>query len=82
MRLAGKRQCFAPQQDGQIYDSGNNEPRRGFGHIAIFTDDVYKACSAMEAKGVTFKKRPDDGRMKGLAFAYDPDGKPGGARCA
>ena len=21
-----------------------------------------------------FKKKPDDGRMKGLAFVYDPDG--------
>jgi len=62
------------QTEGQVYDSGNNEPRRGFGHIAIFTDDVYKASAAMEAKGVAFKKRPDEGRMKGLAFAYDPDG--------
>lgn len=24
--------------------------------------------------GVAFKKKPDEGRMKGLAFALDPDG--------
>jgi len=46
----------------------------GFGHIAFNTDDVYAACDKLEKAGVTFKKRPDEGRMKGLAFAYDPDG--------
>ena len=24
-------------------------------------------------QGVAFQKKPDKGRMKGLAFAYDPD---------
>jgi lactoylglutathione lyase len=24
--------------------------------------------------GVTFKKKPQEGTMRGLAFAYDPDG--------
>jgi hypothetical protein len=28
----------------------------------------------MEARGVAFQKKPDEGRMKGLAFALDPDG--------
>ena len=46
----------------------------GFGHIAFNTDDVYAACDKLEKAGVTFKKKPDEGRMKGLAFAYDPDG--------
>lgn len=46
----------------------------GFGHIAFNTDDVYAACDKLEKVGVTFKKKPDEGRMKGLAFAYDPDG--------
>ncbi len=36
-------------------------------------DDVYKACEVLEGKGVGFKKKPDEGRMKGLAFALDPD---------
>lgn len=35
------------------YDSGNNEPKRGFGHIAVFTDDVYKSCENLEAQGVS-----------------------------
>jgi len=28
----------------------------------------------LEKAGCTFKKKPDEGRMKGLAFVYDPDG--------
>jgi len=47
---------------------------RGFGHIAFNCDDVYDACAKLEANGVLFGKKPDEGRMKGLAFALDPDG--------
>lgn len=54
--------------------SGNTEPNRGFGHIAVMTPDVYAVSAELEAKGVAFQKRPDEGRMKGLAFALDPDG--------
>jgi lactoylglutathione lyase len=38
------------------------------------TPDVYAASAELEARGVAFQKRPDEGRMKGLAFALDPDG--------
>lgn len=38
------------------------------------TKDVYAASAELEAQGVKFQKRPDEGRMKGLAFALDPDG--------
>lgn len=38
------------------------------------TPDVYTASAELEDKGVRFQKRPDEGRMKGLAFALDPDG--------
>ena len=57
----------------QKYHPGNAEGD-GFGHIAFTTPDVYKACEELEAAGVSFKKKPDEGNMKGLAFAYDPDG--------
>jgi len=55
-------------------NNGNVEPYRGFGHIAFNTDDVYKVSEELEAAGVAFQKRPDEGNMKGLAFAKDPDG--------
>jgi len=59
-------------EEKAVYHPGNEE-RDGFGHIAVHCEDVYKAYDELSAKGVTWKKTPDGGRMKGLAFAYDPD---------
>ncbi|XRB03313.1 lactoylglutathione lyase [Pycnococcus provasolii] len=61
------------EDSGEVYHAGNEEGD-GFGHIAFNCDDVYASCKRLEEQGVTFKKKPDEGRMKGLAFAYDPDG--------
>lgn len=55
-------------------NNGNVEPHRGFGHIAVMTPDVYAASAELESRGVRFQKRPDEGRMKGIAFALCPDG--------
>jgi len=54
--------------------NGNVEPYRGFGHIAMNTDDVKASYEQLAAEGVAFQKTPDGGKMKGLAFALDPDG--------
>lgn len=60
--------------DTFVVNNGNVEPHRGFGHIAVMTKDVYASSIELEANGVGFRKRPDEGRMKGIAFALDPDG--------
>lgn len=64
------------ESDGDFkgYASGNTDPGKGFGHIAITVDDVEKACDRFEQLGVQFKKKPSDGRMKNIAFILDPDG--------
>jgi lactoylglutathione lyase len=56
--------------------NGNEEGRQGFGHIGFLVDDVYEACDSIRTMGYGFKKEPDGGSMKGLAFALDPDGYP------
>ncbi|GJN91102.1 hypothetical protein Rhopal_004119-T1 [Rhodotorula paludigena] len=59
--------------DFKGYANGNEEPGRGFGHIAISVDDVEAECKRLDSLGVRFKKRPEEGRMRHIAFIYDPD---------
>ncbi|KAF9230777.1 Glyoxalase/Bleomycin resistance protein/Dihydroxybiphenyl dioxygenase [Melanogaster broomeanus] len=58
----------------QGYASGNSDPGRGFGHIAITVDNIQEACARLEKLNVPFKKRLTDGKMRNIAFVLDPDG--------
>lgn len=54
--------------------NGNEEPGKGFGHIAISVDNIQAACQRLEDAGVAFQKKLTDGKMRKIAFAKDPDG--------
>ncbi|KAJ9110576.1 hypothetical protein QFC20_002905 [Naganishia adeliensis] len=60
--------------DFKGYASGNSDPGRGFGHIAISVDNIEEACERFEKMGVQFKKKLTDGKMKHIAFILDCDG--------
>ena len=55
------------------YHDGNAQPQ-GFGHICFAVPDLDAAVAWFDEKGVTFVKRPDQGKMKDVAFIKDPDG--------
>jgi lactoylglutathione lyase len=60
------------KDDNFQYHNGNEDPK-GFGHLGITVDNVEAACERLEKLGVEFKKKPQDGKMKNVAFVFDPD---------
>lgn len=56
----------------QVHDG--NTPPQGFGHIGIAVPDLDAAVRWFDAQGVGYVKRPEQGRMRDVAFIRDPDG--------
>jgi len=55
------------------YHDGNTDPR-GFGHICFTVPDIQAAVAWFDQHRVPFVKRPDEGKIKDIAFIKDPDG--------
>ncbi|PKG36637.1 lactoylglutathione lyase [Psychrobacter sp. Sarcosine-3u-12] len=55
------------------YHDGNSEPQ-GFGHICFSVPNLDEAVAWFDKNNVEFKKRPEDGSMKNIAFIKDVDG--------
>lgn len=55
------------------YHDGNGEPQ-GFGHICFSVPSLDDAVAWFDKNDVEFKKRPEDGSMKNIAFIKDVDG--------
>jgi lactoylglutathione lyase len=65
---------WGSEDDNSIdYHNGNDAPK-GFGHLGINVPDLALACEHFDRHGVRFIKRPEDGKMPGIAFIGDPDG--------
>ncbi|MEK9817352.1 MAG: lactoylglutathione lyase, partial [Limnobacter sp.] len=55
------------------YHDGNQQPQ-GFGHICFSVPDLAAAVHWFDENQVTYVKRPEQGKMKNVAFIKDPDG--------
>lgn len=55
------------------YHDGNAQPQ-GFGHICISVPDLDAAVAWFDQQGVAYVKRPEQGKMRDVAFIKDPDG--------
>lgn len=55
------------------YHDGNQEPQ-GFGHICFSVPNLEEAVAWFDKNDVEFKKRPEEGKMQGIAFIKDVDG--------
>ena len=55
------------------YHDGNAQPQ-GFGHICFSVPNLDAAVAWFDENKVAFVKRPDQGKMKDVAFIKDPDG--------
>lgn len=55
------------------YHDGNAQPQ-GFGHICFSVPNLDVAGAWFDQNKVTYVKRPDQGKMKDVAFIKDPDG--------
>lgn len=55
------------------HHTGNVEPR-GFGHICLSVPNFEEAIAWFDQNNVPFQKRPEEGKMRDIAFLKDPDG--------
>ena len=55
------------------YHDGNAQPQ-GFGHICFSVPDLDAAVRWFDENAVPYVKRPEQGKMKDVAFIKDPDG--------
>ena len=55
------------------YHDGNAQPQ-GFGHICFSVPDLASAISWFDENKVVYVKRPEQGKMRNVAFIKDPDG--------
>ena len=62
------------EKDPEVsYHDGNSEPQ-GFGHICFAVPNLEEAIAWFDRNGVEYVKRPEDGKIKDIAFIRDPDG--------
>ena len=65
---------WGSENDASVrYHDGNAQPQ-GFGHICFSVPDLDAAVKWFDDNQLSFVKRPDQGKMRDVAFVKDPDG--------
>lgn len=65
---------WGTEDDANVhYHNGNDQPQ-GYGHICFAVPDLNAAVKWFDANNVEFVKRPEQGKMRDVAFVKDPDG--------
>jgi lactoylglutathione lyase len=65
---------WGTETDAELrYHDGNAQPQ-GFGHICFSVPDLDAAIRWLDDNKVTYVKRPEQGKMRNVAFVKDPDG--------
>ena len=65
---------WGSEDDPEVsYHDGNSEPQ-GFGHICFSVPDLDATIRWLDDNQVSYVKRPEQGRMRDVAFIRDPDG--------
>src|ERR1700749_4398915 len=63
-RLGTDQMQGTESDESYTVNTGNAEPHKGFGHLAISVDNIQAACKRLEDLGYAFQKKLSDGRMK------------------
>jgi lactoylglutathione lyase len=65
---------WGTESDANIKYHDGNAPPQGFGHICFSVPDLEAAIKWFDENNVPYVKRPEQGKMKDVAFIKDPDG--------
>lgn len=61
------------EQEEKVYVNGNVKPYRGFGHVGIVVDDIYKTVQELEGDGYAVVRKPGPFADVGdIAFVAEP----------
>ncbi|KAK5105713.1 hypothetical protein LTR62_002348 [Meristemomyces frigidus] len=64
---------YGTETDDNYKPHNGNKSPQGFGHVCISVDNIQAACKRISDAGYKFQKKLEDGRMRHIAFALDPD---------
>ena len=65
---------WGTELDADFKYHDGNAPPQGFGHICFSVPDLDGAVRWLDENKVSYVKRPEQGKMKDVAFIKDPDG--------